>query len=110
MSETIETIVVPTPEELAAKRKLREDAINARVSELQSCEGKWFARNDGSGLPTLVKKYSGIHVIGGIATYIFSVEIPGHAAWMPSATDFLAEHTLIDPQPESKQTATNLPR
>lgn len=109
MSDTIIPPVGPTPEQLAA-RKSREDAINARIAELTACEGKWFGRNDGTGLPTLVKKYSGIHVIGGIATYIFSVEIPGHAAWMPSATDFLAENHLLDPQPEVKPTATDLPR
>ena len=110
MSDTIETAAGPTPEELAAKRKVREDAINAKIAELKKCEGQWFARNDGTGLPTLVKKYSGIHVIGGIANYIFSVEIPSHAMWMPSATDFLAAHTLLDPQPETKPTATDLPR
>ena len=98
------------PEELAASRKAREDAINARVAELKKCEGNWYARNDGTGMPTIVKKYAGIHVINGNATYIFSVEIPGHAAWNPSATDFLAEHTLLDPQPETKTTAADLPR
>ena len=101
--------IQPTPEELAASRKAREDAINARVSELVANEGKWFVRNDGMGQPTLVKKYIGIHILGGVATYVYSVEIPGHAAWNPSATDFLKSYTLLDPQPEAKQPATDLP-
>lgn len=78
--------------EADAKRKAREEIINARIAELKKSEGKWYARNDGTGLPTLVKKYAGIYIKDGIGIYTFEVEIPGHAAWKPSATDFLAEH------------------
>ena len=106
MSEEIK----PTPEEVIQARKDKEAKINARIAELKLCEGKWFVKNDGSGKPTRVNKYAGIHVVNGIATYFLSVEVPGHAAGNPPATDFLDEYHLLDPQPATEQTATNLQR
>ena len=96
MSETIE----PTPEQVAADaaRAERAKAIDARVAELKTYEGKTFVKNDGTGLPTKVVKYIGIHVIParGRAEYLFSVEVPGHYAANVSATDFLADYHAIE--------------
>ena len=103
-------ITQPTPEELAEARKAREDAINARIAGLKANEGKWFVRKDGKSLPILVKKYAGLfQSADGRMVYTFSVEIPGHAAWNPGATDFLEEHVLLDPQPAAATETPELP-
>jgi len=87
-----------TPEQVAAdaERQKRADAINARVAELKKFEGKTFARNDGKGLPVKVEKYAGICVIGGVATYMFVVEIKGHAVWNEPATAFLENYHVVE--------------
>ena len=98
MSDTITAPPIQTPEEVAAAaaRAERAKAIDARVAELKSFEGKTFAKNDGTGLPVLVNKYIGIHICGGVATYLFNVEVRGHYNANVSATDFLAEHHVIE--------------
>ena len=96
MSETI----APTAEQVAADaaRAERAKAIDARVSELKSFEGKTFIKNDGTGLPTKVLKYIGIHVIParGRAEYLFSIEVTGHYTANVSATDFLADYHVTE--------------
>lgn len=102
-------VKTPTPEEIAAEKaatdklareaaaKALADKIAARIAELKTFEGKTFVRNDGKGLPITVIKYAGIFSwpTGG-TYYAFTVEIPGHARWNPSATDFLNEHHVIE--------------
>jgi len=105
MSENAETVPAPTPDEVKLQqRKEREAKINARIEELKTFEGKTFVRNDGTGLPVIVKKYAGMFLKEGRMIYTFEVETPGHAAWKPSATDFLAEYHVI----ESAATATEV--
>ena len=96
MSETIE----PTPEQVAADaaRAERAKAIDSRVAELKTYEGKTFVKNDGTGLPVLVNRYIGIHITParGRAEYLFNVEVKGHYNGNVSATDFLAEHHAVE--------------
>jgi hypothetical protein len=93
MSETAKPL---SADELAAQRKEKEAKINARIAELKTYEGKTFVRNDGKGLPIIVKKYAGIFVSGGQSAYVFAVESSGHAAWHAAATDFLENHTAVE--------------
>jgi hypothetical protein len=87
----------------AAAKKALADKIAARVVELKTFEGKTFARNDGTGLPTKVVKYAGILTDAkGGSYYAFTVEIPGHARWNPSATDFLNEYHVIEVAAETE--------
>ena len=84
-------------------KKALADKIAARVAELKLCEGKTFARNDGTGLSVKIIKYIGIlpDAKGG-SYYAFTVEIPGHARWNPSATDFLNEYHAIEVAAETE--------
>jgi hypothetical protein len=94
--ETIQDANAVIEADKLAKRKEREAKINARIEELKSFEGKTFARNDGTGLPVKVLKYAGMFLKEGRMIYTFEAETPGHAAWKPSATDFLAEYHVIE--------------
>jgi len=100
MSYTITAPPTKTPEEVSADadRAERAKVIDARVAELKAFEGKTFAKNDGTGMPVLVNKYIGIHIIPsrGRAEYVFNVEVKGHYNANVSATDFLAEHHVIE--------------
>jgi hypothetical protein len=84
----------PTTQAAVDDRKVREARINARIEDLKSYEGKWFARNDGSGHPIQVLKYAGIAVKDGQAEYTFLAETL-YARWTPPATKFLEEHHVI---------------
>jgi hypothetical protein len=95
-----ETPAEKTPEQIASetKRAERQAIIDAKVAELKGYEGKTFARNDGTGGPVKVLKYMGIHVNvnKGYAEYMFNVERTGHYNANLGATDFLAEHHVIE--------------
>ena len=93
-----------TPPDVAAERAAKAAKIEARIAQLKTSEGKWYARKDGKGLPTVVKKYAGIFVKDGVGIFTFAVETPGHGAWNAPATDFLAAHDEI-PAPTATATA-----
>lgn len=76
--------------QLTPEQQARADRINSKIAELTALEGKWFANNDGRGLPVKVVKYAGIFKDGdGGLVYTLTVESTGHARWNPPASDFL---------------------
>ena len=90
---------VKTPEEIAADRKAKQEKIDARISELRACEGKTYIQNDGQGPLKKVNKYAGIFPKDGALIYTFEVEIAGHAVWNAPATEFLANHHVVNVEP-----------
>ncbi len=104
MSETN----TPTPDQIAERQK-RADIINAKIAELRQFEGKTFERNDGKGLPIKVVRYAGIFQDANRAmVYTFSVETKGHAAWNAPASEFLANHHVVETT-EANSAVNDLP-
>ena len=83
----------------------QQKALQARIAELKTYEGKTFKRKDGTGPQSVtIVKYAGIGVRDGVSSHAFLVESknPG-ARWTPQATQFLAEHNEV-PAAEIKST------
>lgn len=79
-----------TPEELKTAQDEAQKKVAARIAELKQCEGKTYARNDGTGSTVKVIQYDGIKQKSGVSAHTFLVE-GLDSRWTPPATEFLAQ-------------------
>lgn len=112
MSEIIETPKELTAVEKAkqameqslAEAKKRNDAIAARVKELETNVGKTFKPKGESITRIKVVKFSGVHKFGNVPCYTFEVESKHpQCAYLVAATKFLEKNEAVEVKPEIVQ-------